>query len=132
MNYVFPKGLYTDVRIEHVFSTNVRYLKRDLKDCKEQKHSAAFVRVYDGEMWYYASTTDLAGIQGEINSLTAMAKANPNLANNEIYKRLNGHKDVVMTYVGNEVSNVTLDKKIALLEGVMPHLEKNEYTMLWA
>ena len=131
MKYEFPKGLYVDVRIEHVFSTNIAYLMRDMQECREEKYSAAFVRVYDGAMWYYASTTDLGNIQAEINTLAKLATPHNDITSTEIVKRLRGHKDVVMTFIGKEASNHSLDEKIELLNGAMPHLESNEYIKLW-
>jgi len=132
MKYVFPEGFYTDVRIEHVFSTNIRYIKRELQENKEQKYSAAFIRLYDGKMWYYSSTSDLDGIQGEIDALAVLAEKNLKIEDSAVYKHLSAHKDVVMTFVGREVSSVPLDDKINLLQGVMPHLESNEYIKIWS
>ena len=131
MNYQFPKDLYTDVRIEHVANTAVSFTKRELRNVQVQKYSAAFIRVFDGEMWYYASTSDLDGIQGEINALAAMAKPNPNLAENETYKRLNGHVDTMMVYEGKEVYKVELDDKIAIVQDIFPLLDANGYIKMW-
>ena len=131
MKYLFPKGLYTDIRIEHVYAANISYLMRDLEACTEQKYSAAFIRVYDGKMWYYASTSDLDGIQAEIDALAAIADRNPDIAKTAVYQNLNGHQDTVMAFVGREVSMVPLDDKVNLLHQVMPFVEKNEYIKLW-
>ncbi|MCL2171422.1 MAG: TldD/PmbA family protein [Defluviitaleaceae bacterium] len=131
MKYVFPKGLFADVRIEHIFATHVSFMKREMKNCREQKYSAAFVRVFDGKMWYYSSTTDLGGIQGEIDSLAKLAEPNSDLAQNEVFKRLGSCQDTVMSYIGNEASSVDLDDKINLLRGMMPKLETNDYIKLW-
>ena len=131
MKYNFPEGLYVDIRIEHVFNTAVRYIKREMQECKEQKYSAAFIRVYDGEMWYYASTSDLEGIQSEINSLAAIAKKNDKIKESKIYKNLSENKDEVMAFIGREVRNVPLDNKINHLQGIMPYLEENEYIKIW-
>jgi TldD protein len=131
MKYNFPAGFYADVRIEHCFSTNIRYTMRALQECKEQKYSAAFIRLYDGEMWYYASTSDLNGIQGEIDALSALARKNPGIADTPVYKNLSTHKDTVMSFVGREVSNIPLDKKTALLQKAMPLIEANAYVKLY-
>lgn len=131
MKYVFPEGLYTDVRIEHVFSTEIAYTMRNLRECKEKKYSAAFVRVYDGKMWYYSSTSDLEGIQGEINALAALADKNQQIAATPIYKNFSTNKDIKMSFVGKEVSGVGLDEKIDLCQKIMPFLEGNEYVSLW-
>jgi TldD protein len=131
MNYSYPKNLYVDVRIEHVFSTTVRYTMRNLEECREKKYSAAFVRLFDGEMWYYASTSDLNGIQGEIDTLAKLAKPNLKLEENAVYKNLNAHKDEVMSFVGKEATSVSLDEKIEFLQKIMPQIEANQYVKLW-
>ena len=131
MKYVFPEGLYTDVRIEHVFSTNIMYTLRELQECKEQKYSAAFIRVFDGKMWYYASTSDLGGIQGEIDALALLAEKNPNIKDCPAYKNLHAHKDTVMAFVGREVSKVPLENKISILQTLMPLIEENKYVKMW-
>jgi len=131
MNYIFPDGLYVDVRIEHVFSTNIRYTMRELQECKEQKYSAAFIRVYDGEMWYHASTSNLKGIQAEIDMLSMLAKKNPNIESTLVYNNLSSNKDTVMSFTGREVSIVPLEEKIALLEKTMPAVSENKYVKLY-
>jgi len=103
----------------------------NLQDCKEKKYSAAFIRVYDGAMWYNASTSDLKGIQDEINALAKLAKPNPNIADAPIYKNLSAHKDVVMAFVGREVSGVPLQDKIQLLHKTMPFIKDNKYVKMW-
>jgi TldD protein len=131
MKYAFPDGMYTDVRIEHVFSTEIGYTLRNLQECKEKKYSAAFVRVYDGKMWYYASTSDLEGIQKEIDALAALAQPNANITETAIYKNHANHVDTVMAFVGREVSFVPLEKKIELIQKAMPIIEANPYVKMW-
>jgi TldD protein len=131
MKYKFPEGLYTDVRVEHVFSTNIRYTMRDLLECREQKYSAAFIRVYDGSMWYYASTSDLDQIQGEIDALAGLAEKNPRIGDSAVCQNLSAHKDTVMSFAGREISSVPLDDKIALLQSAMPLIENNGHVKLW-
>jgi len=131
MKYAFPAGLYADVRIEHVFSTSISYVKRELRECKEQKYSAAFVRVFDGKMWYYSSTSDLNGIQAEIDALAALATPNPQIRDNPIVKNMGTHKDVVTSFVGREIYSTDLGAKTALLERAMPQLEANEHISHW-
>ena len=52
----FRKDLYADVRIEDRFTTSIRYRDGALEECKETTKKKAFLRVFDGNMWYYAST----------------------------------------------------------------------------
>ena len=131
MKYDFPEGFYTDVRVEHVFKATIKYIRRELQECKEEKYSAAFIRVYDGKMWYYASTSDLESIQHEIDALSSLAEKNPRIADSKVYGNLCAHRDVVMAFVGREITKVPLDDKIDLLLGAMPYMEDNEAIKLW-
>jgi len=130
MDFHYPAGLYTDVRIEHVFETRIRYTERNLEDCKEQSYSAAFIRVYDGAQWYYASSSDLQGIQGEIDALAKLAAPSDSLDESPVYQRLIPHTDTALAFVGRELSSVPLEKKLALLQSAMPIAEQNEYVTL--
>jgi len=131
MGYVFPDGIYSDVRIEHLFSTKIAYTFKVLDECKEKRYSAAFIRLYDGARWYYASTSDLDAIQAEIDALAKLATKNENLAKMPIFQKFSAEKGEKMTFTGHEVSNVPLDDKVSLLQSVMPLVETNEYIKLW-
>ena len=131
MRYSFPEGLYADVRIEHMFSTQIVYTFKDLDECKEQQYSAAFIRVYDGARWYYACTSDLGAIQGEIDALAKLAPKNDKLYEMPVYKNFSAEKGSNMAFTGCEVSGVPLDDKIALLQSIMPFVENNDYIKLW-
>ena len=52
--YQFPEGLYTDVRIETCFSTNIVYENHELKQSRVKEDSGAMIRVFDGSRWYYS------------------------------------------------------------------------------
>lgn len=131
MNYVFPENFYTDVRIEHLYSTRVVYTFEELDECKVREFSAAFIRVYDGTCWYYASTSDLNSIQTEINALAKLATKNPHLLEMPIYNNFSSLKEKKIVFRGKEVSKVGLDDKISLLRSIMPLLKDNKYLKLW-
>jgi len=78
--YNFPEGLYGDVRIEKVRETYISYLKGDLR---ERDTAGAFIRVYDGKRWYYASITALSGVQAELDRLAKLATPDKNIAANQ-------------------------------------------------
>ena len=52
----FREGFYSDVRIEERFTTSIRYRDGILEENRSTSVKKAFIRVFDGEMWYYAST----------------------------------------------------------------------------
>lgn len=59
----FKKGFYADVRTEDRSRTIISYTDGILQEMKTSVECRAFLRVYDGRMWYYASVTDLAHLQ---------------------------------------------------------------------
>ncbi len=61
--YKYPEGLYVDVRIEDRFTTRITYRNHELQEQKVRSNKGAFIRVFDGTRWYYASLTDLSNIQ---------------------------------------------------------------------
>ena len=74
--YKFKKGFYADVRIEDRFATNIRLQNGQLHEAKETVEKKAFIRVFDGKMWYYTSTSDIDGIQQSLNELYGYAQTN--------------------------------------------------------
>ena len=74
--FQFRQDVYADVRIEDRFSTSVAYMNGMLKEIKERKEKRAFIRVFDGKMWYFASTTDVSDVQNKLDGLYAQAKGN--------------------------------------------------------
>ena len=75
--YNFKQGYYADVRTEDRFNTTVAYVNGALKELKERREKRAFIRVFDGKMWYYASTTDINEVQEKLDGLYLQAKAKP-------------------------------------------------------
>lgn len=71
--YKFRAGFYADVRIEDSFNTFISYRDGRLEDCREANVKRAFIRVFDGRMWYYSSTGRLEDIQRELDELYSMA-----------------------------------------------------------
>jgi len=131
MRYIFPRGLYVDVRIEHTFTTEILYTLKDLDECKTKKDSAAFIRLYDGNLWYYASTCNLNEIQREIDYLATIATSNPNMKLLPIYVKFSGKVDEKLIFTKQKVSEIPLQSKIGLLNKLMPFVEEHPYMKLW-
>ena len=74
--YKFHEGYYADVRIEDRFNTIIRFTDGKIDEKKERSEKRAFVRVFDGKMWYYSSTTDVSKVQDKIDELCEKAKYN--------------------------------------------------------
>ena len=64
--YQFPKDLYADVRIEESYDLWLAVKNGDLDSDGSTKEVGAFIRVFDGNMWYTGSTNKLDEIQKEI------------------------------------------------------------------
>ena len=115
----FPQNLYVDVRVEETFTTEIKFKQLELQGQKVRSTKGAFVRVFDGERWYYGSTTDLAGIQAQIDTLAQMAKANPDVLNNPAVATLEVHQETALRYEQDSVAAVPVQEKQGFLEEVL-------------
>ncbi|WP_462391883.1 PmbA/TldA family metallopeptidase [Clostridium cadaveris] len=109
--FKFPKDLYCDVRIERIFKTNISYFKGELEQNNEENYCGAFIRVFDGDRWYYSSISDEGNIQNEIEKLASMAKKNSDIYENPIVKKFSVNNDEVIRYASESVENVPNDRK---------------------
>lgn len=114
--FKFPKGMYVDVRIEETFDTKISFKKDVLEEQKVRNNKGAFIRVFDGARWYYASTTDLKGIQEQIDALAQMATANPDIDEHPIVKAFEVHQETLLQYEEQSVTNISIQQKQELLE----------------
>ena len=123
--YNFKQDFYADVRVEDRFTTTIAYSNGALKEIKERIEKRAFIRVFDGKMWYYSSTTDLSDIQNKLDGLYAQAKPNAKINKNRIVKRFEVNNDVKMVFAIDSVRNVNIAEKKALLESYLPTLSSS-------
>lgn len=114
----YPKGLYVDVRIEDRFSTRITYKNRELNEQKVRSNKGAFIRVYDGNRWYYASITDLSKIQEKIDTLAEMATPDDNIENHPVIKMYEVNNEDLIQYEENSLKNVPLAEKDKLVKRV--------------
>ncbi len=127
----FPKNLYCDVRIEDVFETKVTYTLGILEEAKVKTYKGAFIRIFDGNRWYYNSISNLDRIQQEIDSLTTFATPNDSIYQHDIVKKLQANEDCVLKYVDNSISNIAIEEKKSLLNKYLPFIEGNKYLSNW-
>lgn len=128
----FRKGFYADVRVEDRFSTNVQFLNNQLRECKETKVKKAFLRVYDGKMWFYASTSDLEHLQEELDKLYDNATPNKDIDENPIVKLFEVNKDRLVRFDKNCVKGVKLGEKLEMLKGAMGKIKSKYQKILTA
>ncbi|MFY9176332.1 MAG: TldD/PmbA family protein [Caldicoprobacterales bacterium] len=117
--YKFPKDLYVDVRIEETFETRISFKKRDLQEQKVRSNKGAFVRIFDGNRWYYSSLTDIDGVQEAIDSLAQMATPNPNIMEHPVVKSFEVNQETILQYEQKSVTDIPVAEKQELLEGYL-------------
>ena len=125
----FKKGYYADVRIEDRFSTYVSYRNGNMEECKENSVKKAFIRVFDGEKWYYASTYKLADINGELDKLYACATKNDNINDDKIVKRFEVNVYDNLRFANDCVKNVDIKEKSKFLTDRLQYLQ-NDYVKM--
>ena len=129
--FKFPQGLYTDVRIEDVFQTNVLYTMGKLSDCKEREYTGAFIRVYDGERWYYSSTSDIDNLQVEIDKLASYAKPKEDIHEDAIVSKFQVHSGVHIKFDDEDLSKVSIKDKMALVQSYFPIVSSLDKIKVW-
>lgn len=117
--YKFPKGLYVDVRIEETFDTKISFKKLTLQEQKIRNNRGAFIRVFDGRRWYYSSTTDINGIQAQIDALAQMATPNREILEHPIVKAFEVNQETIMEYDAKSVTDIPAQEKQELLESYL-------------
>ena len=66
----FRDGFYADIRVEDRYRTVISCKNGALEEMKNRVERQAFLRVYDGKLWYYASTTDVDRLQKTLQWLS--------------------------------------------------------------
>lgn len=126
----FKKGFYSDVRIETRFTTNIRYRNGVLEESKQSTVKKAFIRVFDGEMWYYASTYKLKDLQSELDGLYANAIANAEIDNNPVVARFQKNKADIKKFGDCCVKSVDISEKQKILTDKFPIFSDSEYVKM--
>ena len=129
--YNFPKNLYTDVRLEDVSVSEITYHNGELRQNLKRNHKGAFIRIFDGERWYYSSTTNIDNIQEEINKLSTMAKSNKNIMENPIVKKFEVNTGEFLYFQNNDILNISQEEKLNLLKSYFPIIENKAEVKMW-
>ncbi len=124
--YKFPKDLYTDVRIETVFETNITLENFELKQNKVKKDTGAMIRIFDGSRWYYSVTSRVETLQEEIDSLAKMATPNVEIYNHPVVEKMEVNKDTCLNFEANDVSRIDNSRKYEVLKSYIPVFEEFE------
>ena len=119
---VFREGFYADIRMEDRFRTVISYKAGKLEEMKTREERQAFLRVYDGKLWYYASVTDTAHLQQTLDGLYAAASENPGILDDPVVRRFETNRDRIAGFEGCSVRDVPLKEKQDLLLSYLPLL----------
>ena len=121
---------HKDVRIEDHFATTIMFTNGNLDEMKDKNYQGAFIRIYNGKMWYYSSTTDINKIQAKINTLTKLAiKDRADISS--YIKNIEVNKGEYFKFKRDDVSKISQKKKLTLLESIFPMLKKEKAIKLW-
>lgn len=129
--YRFKEGIYTDIRIEDVFETRILFNLGKIDECAVRQYKAAFIRVFDGERWYYGSTSEIEGIQQEIDALSGLANARSRVEENTVYQKMQVNSGNYLAFENRDVAQIPLEEKLALLKENFSLMESNERIKMW-
>ena len=85
-NFKFPENLYSEVRMEEKYGIWLTIQNGEVENDGESAEVGAMVRVFDGNMWYTATTNSLDEIQSQLDALAAIAAPNPQIMEHPIVK----------------------------------------------
>lgn len=114
--YNFKNGYYADIRTEDRFTTNIKLQNGQLFESKTVNEKKSFIRVYDGKMWYYASTDTTDKVQQVLDELYDFAVYNKDIANDPIVKKYQVNKESKIVFADNCVKNIPYEKKLDLVQ----------------
>ena len=121
----FRDGFYADIRIEDRSRTVISYKAGTLEEMRNRIERQAFLRVYDGKLWYYASVTDVDHLQKTLDGLYAAAEENPHILEDPIVRRFEKNRDSLSNFSDCSVRDVPLKEKQALLLSYLPLLNED-------
>ena len=75
-HFEFPKDLYAEVRMEERSSIWLSIKNGEIENDGESAEAGAMVRVFDGNMWYTATTNSFDEIQEQLDALAKIAVPN--------------------------------------------------------
>lgn len=121
----FRDGFYADVRTEDRSRTTITYKSGALEEMRTRLERRAFIRVYDGKMWYYSSVTDLAHLQKTLDDLYAAATPNADIMKDPVVSRFERNQDTLLAFTDSSVRDISSKDKQALLLSYLPLLSED-------
>ncbi len=127
----FPAGLYADLRVEEIHETNLSYALGDVSEYRERDYAAAFVRVFDGQRWFYEGLTEVSRAQEALNHLASLARPNAAIEQHPVVRALEVNRGEVRTFAEDDLARVPLAEKNALLRGHFGVFEERPVIRSW-
>jgi len=129
--FQFPENLYSDIRIESVFETQIRYVQGELEEIKNRDIQGALIRIFDGKKWYYSSITEVDKIQDELNKLAKFASPDKNINENPVVKKFEVNKGEYSKFADNNIKNIPIESKDNFLKKNFHFFEENKNIKVW-
>ncbi len=129
---IFRKDLYADIRTERRFTTQIGIVNGEIKQATELDTDQAFIRVFDGEMWYYSSVSETDNLQEELDALYAFAKPNENVFSHPVVEAFEVNRDKIMRFADCCVDKVPLKGKAEFLTASLPLFKTPHSTVISA
>ena len=123
----FRQGFYADVRVEDRYTTSIRYRDGSLEENRSSSVAGAFIRVFDGKMWYYASTYRLDELQKKLDELYDAATPDFSVYAHPAVQKFQVHDKCLLRFADDCVRHVPEEDKHALLKGMFGVLGANKY-----
>ena len=128
----FHRGLYADVRIEDVFETKIQITLNNLENLNEQKYKAAFIRLFDGNRWYYVATTAVDKIQEEIDKLSLISQGDADISQHPGVKTLEVNKgDYCKFQNSNSIRKIGKTEKLDQIKNYTGLIDGKEHIKMW-
>ncbi len=130
--FEFPEGFYSDVRIERIYRSLIRIEMGRLEEVKEKSDTGAFIRLYDGRRWFYASTTAISSVNLELSQLARLAEKPDAQAIARLTTRMEKNVGDFCKFAGQSVAKTGLKDKIVLLESYAGLVQDDQEITHWS
>jgi TldD protein len=117
--------------VEEIYETDLSYVLGDVSEYRERDYAAAFVRVFDGERWFYEGLTEVGRVQEALNRLAALARSNSAIERNPVVRALEVNEGEARTFAEDDLARVPLAEKNTLLRGLFSALEGRPMIKSW-
>ena len=116
---------FVDVRIERTQSSSFFFKNGELIAAAERPVLGAFVRIHQHGSWFYASTTAVTNLEGEIIKLIDQANTGKKSSNTYVVPKNNGIHHLI-NKSSDAFSKISLETKVKMGESYLSLIKKIE------